>query len=275
MKNKLILAGMTAALLAAPLGARAADLPHPLYKAPAYVGPAAANWTGFYVGINGGYGFGTSDWDIPAVSPDPSGYLAGATVGYNFQTGLWVWGFEADIDWADIKGDTSCLGGSCETKMDWFGTARVRIGYAGWNNWLPYLTGGAAFGDVKADLTTSGSDRLLDADRLDRRRRPRIRLPLELERQDRIPLRRSRLLRLRRGLRHDLQQRYLHHQYRARRPQLPLLIWRGPRAANNGKPRASARGFCLCGRSPKRPAGQTESHAEQTESHFKISIEFP
>ncbi len=157
MKTKLILAGMTAALLAAPLGARAADLPHPLYKAPAYVGPAAANWTGFYVGINGGYGFGTSDWDIPAVSPDPSGYLAGATVGYNFQTGLWVWGFEADIDWADIKGDTSCLGGSCETNLDWFGTARIRIGYAGWDNWLPYLTGGAAFGDVKADLTTTGS----------------------------------------------------------------------------------------------------------------------
>ena len=157
MKSKLILTGITAALLAAPLSARAADLPHPLYKAPAYVGPAAANWTGFYVGLNGGYGFGTSDWDIPAVSPDPSGYLAGATIGYNFQTGLWVWGFEADIDWADMKGDTACGGGSCETEMDWFGTARLRIGYAGWNNWLPYLTGGAAFGDVKADLTTTGS----------------------------------------------------------------------------------------------------------------------
>jgi outer membrane immunogenic protein len=160
MKSKLILTGVAAAMLSLPLGAQAADLVRPTYKAPAYVAPVAANWTGFYVGLNGGYAFGSSDWDSPAVSPDPTGYLVGGTLGYNFQTGLWVWGFEGDIDWADISDDPTCGAGTCKTSLDWFGTARARIGYAGWNNWLPYITGGAAFADVKAsnsNLGTSGS----------------------------------------------------------------------------------------------------------------------
>jgi len=147
----LILAGMAAAvLLAAPLGAQAADLGYPRYRAPAYMAPAYASWTGFYVGLNAGYGFGSSDWDVPAVSPSPEGALVGGTLGYNLQTGLWVWGLEGDVDWSDMKGSVDCLGGTCETKNDWLGTARLRLGFAGWNNWLAYLTGGAAFGDVKA-----------------------------------------------------------------------------------------------------------------------------
>ena len=155
MKRHLILAA--ALLLTAPYAARAADIVHPSYKAPVYQGPVAASWTGFYLGINGGYGFGTSDWDSPPVSLDPSGGMAGATLGYNWQTGSWVWGLEGDIDWADIKGDTACFGGSCEFKDEWLGTARARIGYAGWNNWLPYVTGGAAFGGLKADNSLSGT----------------------------------------------------------------------------------------------------------------------
>jgi len=158
MKSKLILTGIAAAMLTASLGAQAADLVTPAYKAPAYVAPLAANWTGFYVGINGGYGFGTSDWDAPAVSIDPSGMMAGVTVGYNLQTGQWVWGFEGDFDWSDIKGDANCGPGTCQTKNDWFGTARMRIGYAGWDNWMPYFTGGAAIANVKANyLGTEGS----------------------------------------------------------------------------------------------------------------------
>jgi len=158
MKTKLILAGIAAAMLTAPLGAQAADLVRPAYKAPAYVAPVAANWTGFYVGLNGGYAFGSSDWDNPAVSPDPAGYVVGGTLGYNFQTGLWVWGFEGDFDWADISGSVTCgAGGSCETSSDWFATARARIGYAGWNNWLPYITGGAAFTDLKASNSNLGT----------------------------------------------------------------------------------------------------------------------
>jgi len=148
-----------AALLLGTLAARAADLPSPSYKAPAYVAPAYANWTGFYVGINGGYGFGKSNWDVPSLQLKPKGPLAGVTLGYNFQTGLWVWGLEADGDWSGIKNSADCFGGSCETKLSWLATGRGRLGYAGWSNWLPYITGGAAFGDVKASSPIGGTSK--------------------------------------------------------------------------------------------------------------------
>jgi outer membrane immunogenic protein len=153
MKTRMILTGIVAALLTAPLAAQAADLPQPSYKAPAFVAPAYANWTGFYIGLNGGYGTGKSDWDVPAVSPSPKGPLAGATLGYNWQTGIWVWGAETDLDWSDMKDSPSCtvgIVGTCETSNDWFGTVRGRLGYAGWHNWMPYITTGLAYGDVKA-----------------------------------------------------------------------------------------------------------------------------
>jgi outer membrane immunogenic protein len=137
-----------AALLIAPIAAQSADLQRN-YKAPAYSAPAYANWTGFYVGINGGYGFGKSSWSGGGFTTgdfDVKGAQAGGTAGYNFQTGVWVWGLEGDLDWSGMKGSTLGL----ETKNDWMGTARGRFGYAGWNNLLPYITGGAAFGNIKA-----------------------------------------------------------------------------------------------------------------------------
>jgi outer membrane immunogenic protein len=151
MKSMMIRTGFAAAaILLAPLAAFAADLP--VYKAPpSYVAPPAfVNWTGFYVGLNAGYGFGKSNWDTPAVSTSPRGLLAGVTAGYNSQTGTWLWGIEGDIDYSGMKGSADCIIGACETKNTWLGTARLRLGYAGWNNWLPYLTGGAAFGNIKA-----------------------------------------------------------------------------------------------------------------------------
>jgi outer membrane immunogenic protein len=160
MMTKTIRAGVAiAAMLIATIAAQAADLPRPSYKAPAYSEPAYANWTGFYVGLNAGYGFGTSNWDIPAVSPSPKGILGGLTLGYNFQTGSWLWGVEGDIDYSGMKGSTDCpLGGTCDTKNSWLGTGRGRIGYTGWNNWLPYLTAGIAMGDIKAsDLIGSAT----------------------------------------------------------------------------------------------------------------------
>jgi outer membrane immunogenic protein len=150
MKNFLIRTGFVgAALLLSPLAALAADLP--AYKAPAYTAPVSyANWSGFYVGLNAGYGFGKSDWDVPAVSTDPKGALFGGTFGYNFQTGTWVWGAEGDIDFSTMKGSVACGAGTCETKNSWLGTARARLGYGGWTNWLPYVTGGLGVGNVKA-----------------------------------------------------------------------------------------------------------------------------
>ena len=144
MTSKLIKTGLAlAALLAAPFAANAADLRAPTYKAPAYVAPSAPSWTGFYVGLNAGYGFGDADW---RAGPDlsPAGFLVGGTIGYNLQTGLWVWGLEADLAWSNME-DSS---GKRSTELPWFGTARGRIGWAGWGSMMPYITAGAAFAGV-------------------------------------------------------------------------------------------------------------------------------
>lgn len=138
------------ALLFASLVTQAADFPGLSYKAPVYA-PVYASWSGFYVGLNAGYGFATSHWDVPAVSASPRGALAGGTIGYNLQTGTWLWGMEGDVSFSGMKGSADCGGGApCETKNSWLATARGRLGYAGATNWLPYVTGGAAFGDIKA-----------------------------------------------------------------------------------------------------------------------------
>jgi outer membrane immunogenic protein len=80
------------------------------YKAPAYV--AQYNWTGFYLGINGGGGLGDSDWNGFAVSNSPSGGMIGGTAGYNWQGAgsPWVFGLEGDIDWTNIKDSSACGG---------------------------------------------------------------------------------------------------------------------------------------------------------------------
>jgi outer membrane immunogenic protein len=158
-----VCAGLLAAAVATP--SFAADMPRPAFKAPlrnpVYVAPFS--WTGFYVGINGGYGFGKTNWVVPGTGVatgdfDVKGPLVGGTVGYNLQTGSWVWGVEGDFDASWIKGSntTACGGTGCETKNTWFATGRGRIGYA-WEAFLPYLTGGAAFGNIKAGQTGSAT----------------------------------------------------------------------------------------------------------------------
>jgi len=135
-------------------GALAADLPRGMpAKAPAYV-PVGYNWTGFYLGINGGYGWGRSNWSGFASSADPSGGMIGVTGGYNWQAlgSPWVFGLEGDIDWSDMKGNftnAACPTG-CETKNTWLGTARGRVGYA-FDRVMPYVTGGLAVGDIQAN----------------------------------------------------------------------------------------------------------------------------
>lgn len=147
MKSKLIKTGLVlAAMLVAPLAANAADLRAPTYKAPAYVAPSAPSWTGFYVGLNAGYGFGTADFGGGEL--EPNGFLAGGTIGYNLQTGSWVWGIEADIAYSNMNDSFGAL----EANVNWFGTARGRIGYAGWGSMMPYITAGAAFGDIEASV---------------------------------------------------------------------------------------------------------------------------
>jgi outer membrane immunogenic protein len=144
-------AGLLAAAMVSP--SLAADLgPRPVYKGPAYVAPIFT-WSGFYVGINAGYGFGESYWDPGNGTFDTKGWLAGGTLGYNIQTGNFVWGIEGDFDWSNMKGDKGVL----ETSVPWFATVRGRIGYA-FDRFLPYFTGGAAIGEVKMD-TGAGTDK--------------------------------------------------------------------------------------------------------------------
>jgi len=138
----------------------AADLPRglPPTKAPAFV--PGYSWNGFYLGINGGYGWGRSEWSSFGSNPDPSGGLVGLTAGYNWQApgSPWVFGLEGDVDWTDIKGDftsAACPTG-CETKNSWLGTVRGRVGHA-FDRVMPYVTGGVAFGDVRASQAGVGS----------------------------------------------------------------------------------------------------------------------
>ena len=151
MKLKLFGTAIAAlGLLAVSFSAKAADIPRPVYKSPVHPVVAYYNWTGFYIGINGGYVWGTSEWTVPPVSLKPTGWLVGGTLGYNYQIGSFVLGIEGDYDWANVKGsDTCAVISTCETKSTYLATARGRLGYA-FDRWMPYVTGGAAFGDIKA-----------------------------------------------------------------------------------------------------------------------------
>src|SRR3954454_23459809 len=146
----------TVALLAvAATAAVAADLPRAVpARAPAAYLPIRYNWTGFYVGINGGYAWGRSHWNSFGSSSDPSGGMVGGTAGYNWQGAgsPWVFGLEGDIDWTNIKDSTACGALNCQTKNNWFGTVRGRVGYA-FDRFLPYFTGGLAVGDIEANRT--------------------------------------------------------------------------------------------------------------------------
>ena len=161
--KRLVLAGIGALAMVSMMGAaNAADIARrqqamPV-KAPVYM---PYNWTGLYVGINGGGGWGQSNWSGPAGTTSDfnvSGGVVGGTVGYNWQMNQLVFGLEGDIDWSNIRGTSTAAvcAGTCETRNNWLGTARGRIGYA-FDRFLPYITGGLAVGDIKADLSGAGS----------------------------------------------------------------------------------------------------------------------
>jgi outer membrane immunogenic protein len=127
----------------------AADMP---MKAPP--APFVARWTGTYIGINGGYGWATSNEStVFATSGDYSqtGGLAGVTYGGNWQSGQWVLGFESDLDWANINGsvNNALCGAGCFTDLRALSTTRMRAG-VDLNGWLLFGTAGAAWGDIKS-----------------------------------------------------------------------------------------------------------------------------
>lgn len=146
---------LAAALLLGASGyALAADPGMPMQEA-----PVGFNWTGGYVGGQVGYAFGASadyvfeDGNTPAYnySHDSDGFIGGIYAGYNHQfSNNIVLGGEADIAWSDLE-DSSISGGmgiyEAKTNIDWMGSARIRLGYA-LDRFLPYLTGGIAFGNL-------------------------------------------------------------------------------------------------------------------------------
>jgi len=155
MISKLLMSGV--ALVTISGAALAADLPTRAAPAP-YIAPVPIwTWTGFYIGINGGYGGDRMNYPTTFGSSNvtSSGFLGGGTVGYNwqFQDSQFVIGAEADFQGSSIRASTESydITGAVSgfgTKLDWFGTARGRVGYA-FGQFMPYVTGGFAYGRLE------------------------------------------------------------------------------------------------------------------------------
>ncbi len=146
---------------------------------------------------------------VGAGTANIDGPVAGGQIGYNWQNGAWVFGLETDLQWTGQRGSTNfCLIAGCpagsfvanaDYKLSWFGTARARAGWLVDPRVLLYVTGGAAYGQVKADyvagvlgLPLLGFEHEHHASWLDDRRRHRRHAVAELDRQGRIPLCRPR-----------------------------------------------------------------------------------
>jgi outer membrane immunogenic protein len=154
-------ASVALALGAGMVAANAADIARrpAVVKAPAYVAPVFT-WTGPYVGISGGYGWGNSEFrggTNPTGNVNPDGGLFGATLGYNYQMGAAVVGLEGDISWSGLEGRHGCAGAICRVNNDWLGTVRGRLGYNA-GRWMPYVTGGLAVGNIDARVSGAGSN---------------------------------------------------------------------------------------------------------------------
>src|SRR5690554_226498 len=128
MKTLLTVSAMTALLVATP--ALSADPIRPMPMPVVPVVDSSSIWDGFYGGLNAGYGWGKATIDAgTADTYDIEGWLGGAQVGYNFANGGMVFGVEADIQAANIKGtETDANNTELEFGIQSFGTVRARIG---------------------------------------------------------------------------------------------------------------------------------------------------
>ena len=180
MKNSK-LAGLTTAIVGVMLGigsAYAADLP---VKAPVVVAPSPS-WAGFYIGANAGAGSGEGSYTLspggcfltgacgsPALNPLRTFkednlntfFVGGAQAGYNWQAGNFVYGLEGDINWNGWNNNTANMYNlaaplvgtftdAVNTKLNWFGTVRGRIGVAASATIMIFGTGGLAYGQVSS-----------------------------------------------------------------------------------------------------------------------------
>jgi outer membrane immunogenic protein len=181
MRDRLCILAAVCAIFSAQ-AAVAADLPPmkaPPPRAPAYV-PVLYNWTGFYVGAEGGGGWfsnevtnglnaadGTTNFPPGFVHNklNGSGWLAGGYAGYNYQINQLVLGIDGDYTWARLTGSTSDVGptgftdNSSET-VKWIATVTGRLGYAV-NNWMFFGKAGwawAGFSGISSTFNTAGTN---------------------------------------------------------------------------------------------------------------------
>jgi outer membrane immunogenic protein len=132
----------------------AADLPARVYtKAPPPV--VTYNWSGCYLGGNGGGIWSRNNWSLPdmgglAVSAhDVNSWLGGIQGGCNYQVSNWVFGIQADYDWADGTGSSLHMAGgpgiiTDQSHLSGLGSVTGRVGYA-WDRFLGYVKGGGAW----------------------------------------------------------------------------------------------------------------------------------
>jgi outer membrane immunogenic protein len=168
--KKFLLATVGLVALGAAAPASAADLAaRPYTKAPPLM--ALYDWSGFYIGANGGGGWSHNCLDVTnfrgPIAPvregchDATGGVVGGQLGYRWQSASWVFGLEAQGDWADLKGSNVSLfipAWTNNSKIEAFGLFTGQVGYA-WNNVLWYVKGGAAVTDNKyrGTVTTTGA----------------------------------------------------------------------------------------------------------------------
>jgi len=175
-------AAIVVSALAAVTAASAADLAaRPYTKAPIMVEPGF-NWSGFYLGGNVGYSWGSagntatiSNFATGATlftaTPrnDVNGVIGGAQAGYNWQSQNWLFGLEADIQGSGAKGSSAIVCVACANdgtnitsaltqKLNWFGTFRGRVGVLVSPTVLLYGTGGLAYGQVDTGGSITGTN---------------------------------------------------------------------------------------------------------------------
>jgi len=177
--KKLLLGAASLIAMGAMAPASAADLAaRPYTKAPPMVA-AIYDWSGFYIGINGGGGSAHTCWDLTAVPAGPvvpsapqgchnaKGGTVGGQIGYRWQATNWVFGLEGQGNWADFSASNVNLvfpALADRTRIDSFGLITGQVGYA-WNNVLAYVKGGAAVVGEKYETTTIATGALVDSAR--------------------------------------------------------------------------------------------------------------